>query len=139
MFTTPSSFINVVAITQLMENITHVISALSQVRISMRMDEEFIHRQIMNAFDRHNIKYEHEYKLIPHKRFDFYLDGGLVIEVKKEKPSKITLLNQLNRYTKSEKVKAIIVVLEKSMDLPNSLNEKPIFTVSLNCNWGVAI
>ena len=104
----------------------------------MRMDEEFIHRKIMDVFDYHHIKYHHEYKLIPHKRFAFYLDG-LVIEVKKEKPSKITLLNQLNRYTKTDKVKAIIVVLEKSMDLPKSLNGKPIFVVSLNINWGVAI
>lgn len=121
-----------------MEDISHVISALSQVRISTRMDEEFIHREIMNVFDQHGIQYEHEYKLISHKRFDFWLDG-IVVEVKKEKPSKITLLNQLNRYTRADKVAAIIVVLEKSMDLPKSLNKKPIFVVSLNINWGVAI
>jgi len=102
------------------------------------MDEEFIHRKIMNAFDKHMIKYEHEYRLISHKRFDFWLDG-IVLEIKKEKPSKITLLNQLNRYTKSDKVKAVIVVLEESMDLPKYLNGKPIFVVSLNANWGVAI
>jgi len=64
---------------------------------------------------------------------------GIIIEVKKKKPSKITLLNQLNRYTKSDKVKAVIVVLEESMDLPKNLNDTPIFVVSLNANWGVAI
>lgn len=121
-----------------MESVSHILSVLAQVKISMRMDEESIHREIMNVFNAHGIKYKHECKLIPHKRFDFYLDG-LVIEIKKEKPSKITLLNQLNRYTKADEVKAIIVVLEKSMDLPKSLNGKPILVISLNINWGVAI
>ena len=102
------------------------------------MDEEFIHHKIMDAFDKQGIKYEHEYKLISHKRFDFWLDG-IILEVKKKKPSKITLLNQLNRYTKPDKVKAIIVVLEESMDLPKHLNDKPIFVISLKANWGVAI
>jgi len=104
----------------------------------MRLDEESIHRKIMDVFDNYKIQYVHEYKLIPHKRFDFWLDG-IVLEIKKKKPSKITLLNQLNKYTKSDKVKAIIVVLEKSMDLPKSLNDTPIFVLSLNANWGVAI
>ena len=121
-----------------MENISHILSALSTVRISRRMDEEFIHHKIMDAFDNYRIKYEHEYKLISHKRFDFWL-YGIILEVKKKKPSKITLLNQLNRYTKPDEVKAVIVVLEESMDLPKYLNNKPIFVISLNANWGVAI
>jgi hypothetical protein len=121
-----------------MQNIFDIINALSQVRISSRLDEDKIHLEIMRIFDICNIKYQHEYDLIPHKRFDFWLDG-VVIEVKKEKPSKITLLNQLNRYTKIDEIKAIIVVLEKTMDLPKQLNNKPIFTCSLNINWGIAI
>jgi len=92
----------------------------------------------MDVFDYYKIKYVHECKIIPHKRFDFWLDG-IILEVKKKKPSKITLLNQLNRYTKPDEVKAVIVVLEESMDLPKYLNGKPIFVVSLNANWGVAI
>ena len=121
-----------------MEDVKHILFALSTVRISRIMDEDFIHHKIMNAFDEHMIRYEHEYKMISHIRFDFWLDG-IILEVKKKKPSKITLLNQLNRYTKPEEVKAIIVVLEESMDLPKYLNNKPIFVVSLNANWGVAI
>jgi len=121
-----------------MDDVRHILSALSTVLISRRMDEEFIHRKIMDAFDKYKIKYEHEYKLIPHKRFDFWLDG-IILEVKKKKPSKITLLNQLNRYTKPDEVKAVIVVMEESMDLPKHLNDKPIFVTSLNANWGVAI
>ena len=121
-----------------MPSIARILNALLRVRISSRLDEDKIHLEIMRVFDRNGIQYKHEFKLIPHKRFDFWIDG-IVVEVKKEKPSKITLLNQLNRYTKEERVKAIIVVLEKSMVLPKNLNGKPIFCVSLNINWGIAI
>lgn len=102
------------------------------------MDEQEIHTEIMRTFNAFKISYEHEYKLLPHKRFDFWLDG-IVLEIKKRKPSKISLLNQLNKYTKESKVKAVIVVLEESMVLPKMLNDKPIFIVSLNSNWGIAI
>jgi len=102
------------------------------------MDEDQIHLKIMEMFNQCGISFQHEYKLLPHKRFDFWMDG-IVVEVKKNKPSKITLLNQLNRYTKDEAVKAVIVVLEESMMLPKHLNGKPIFCVSLNINWGIAL
>jgi len=118
--------------------IANILDALLRVRISSRLDEDKIHLAIMKVFDMYGIKYEHEFKLIPRKRFDFWIDG-IVVEVKKEKPSKITLLNQLNRYTKEDEVKAVIVVLEKSMVLPKYLNGKPIFVLSLNINWGIAI
>ncbi len=121
-----------------MEHIKDVLSVLLGIRLSRRMDEQEIHTEIMRAFDFRNIPYQHEYKLIPHKRFDFWLDG-IVLEIKKEKPSKITLLNQLNKYTKEEQVKAIIVVMEKAMVLPKMLNQKPIYIISLNANWGIAI
>lgn len=103
------------------------------------MDEEFfIHKEIQRALTFEGIKYEHEYKLISHKRFDFWIDG-IVLEVKKRVPGKLALLKQLDRYTKSEEVKAVIIVLEKSIDLPKKLNGKPLIVFSLNANWGVAI
>ncbi len=121
-----------------METIEEVVKVLRGVRISRRMDEDGIHVEIMAAFDRNHIVYEHEYKLIAHKRFDFWLDG-IVVEVKKRKPSKISLLNQLNRYTMEPGIRAIIVVMEEAMVLPRVLNQKPIRIVSLNANWGIAL
>jgi len=103
------------------------------------MDEEsFIHKEIQRALTIEEIKYVHEYKLIPHKRFDFWIDG-IVLEVKKRVPGKLALLKQLDKYTKSDEVKAIIIVLEKSIDLPKTLNDKPLIVFSLNANWGVAV
>lgn len=121
-----------------MEKIGDVLSALSKIRLN-RMDEEtFIHKEIQRALTLEGIKYEHEYKLVSHKRFDFWIDG-IVLEVKKRKPGKLALLKQLDRYTKAKEVKAIIIVLERSIDLPKTLNGKPLITFSLNTNWGIAI
>jgi hypothetical protein len=135
---TTKTFINIVFYSVLMVEVRDILCSLYKVRISRRMDEDEIHRKIMDAFDEDFIHYEHEYSVVPHKRFDFWIDG-IVLEVKKEKPSKITLLNQLNRYTQADEVRAIIVVMEKSMMLPRKLNDKLIIVVSLNQNWGVAI
>jgi hypothetical protein len=118
--------------------IENVLSALSKIRLNRVDEESFIHKEIQRALTLEGIKYEHEYKLISHKRFDFWIDG-IVLEVKKRKPGKLALLKQLDRYTKSEGVKAIIIVLEKSINLPKELNGKPLIVFSLNANWGVAV
>ena len=121
-----------------MEKIKNVLSALSKIRLN-RMDEEtFIHKEICRALTLEGIRYIHEYKLISHKRFDFWIDG-VVLEVKKRVPGKLALLKQLDRYTKSKEVEAVIIVLEKSIDLPKKLNGKPLIVFSLNANWGIAI
>lgn len=92
----------------------------------------------VNALSAYNINYKHEYQILTHKRFDFWING-IVLEVKKSRPSKINLLNQLDRYTKVPAVRAIIVVLEKNITISKQLNGKPIIVKSLNENWGVAL
>ena len=122
----------------MVEEIKRVLDALSEIRISKIVDEFEIHKEIKKILMNRGIKFIHEYKILTGKRFDFWVNG-IVIEVKKKKPSKITLLNQLDRYTKVPGVKAIIVVIEKNINLPNVLNGKPIIIKSLNQNWGIAI
>ena len=121
-----------------MGKIEQIISALSMIKMNRLDDEMFLHTEIKKTLDGKGINYKHEYKLIPHKRFDFWIDG-IVLEVKKRVPGKLALLKQLDRYTKAKEVEAIIVVLEKSIDLPKELNGKPLITFSLNANWGIAI
>lgn len=120
------------------QEIKKIIDALSTIHISNTLNENEIHEEIKKAFSKYNIKYKHEYQILTHKRFDFWMNG-IVLEVKKSKPSKINLLNQLDRYTKVPAVRAIIVVLEKNITIPKQLNGKPIIIKSLNENWGVAL
>ena len=120
------------------EEIEKILDILSEIRISSTVDEFQIQEEIKKTLQDRGIKFIHEYKILTRKRFDFWING-IVIEVKKSKPSKISLLNQLNRYTKVPEVKAIIVLLEKNIDLPKELNDKPIYVKSLNENWGLAV
>jgi len=120
------------------QEIKKIIDALSAIHISDTLNETEIHKEIEKALLTYNIKYKHEYQIRTHKRFDFWING-IVIEVKKSKPSKINLLNQLDRYTKVPAVRAIIVVLEKNITIPKQLNGKPVIIKSLNENWGVAL
>ena len=120
------------------QEIKKVLDALSTIHISNTLNENEIHEEIGNALSAYNIKYKHEYQILTHKRFDFWING-IVLEVKKSRPSKINLLNQLDRYTKVPAVRAIIVVLEKNITISKQLNGKPIIVKSLNENWGVAL
>lgn len=115
-----------------------VLSTLGTIKIRDTLTESEIHSVIAKAFDNNDIHYRHEYRLVPRKRVDFWI-SGIVVEVKKEKPPKVAMLEQMSRYLKIPEVQSIIIVLEKSMDLPASLYEKPIYVVSLNANWGIAL
>lgn len=121
-----------------------VLQALRSVQISNICDEPEIHRKIKAVLAAAGIPYRHEYKRISHKRFDFWING-IVIEVKKVKPPKAQLLIQLNRYTAVPDVRALIVVFRnfqgamKGVDLPATINGKPIYLLSLNRNWGIAV
>lgn len=120
------------------EKLKEVINVLSTIQISRTLNELDIHKEIKTALQSHGIRFIHEYKVCTGKRFDFWING-IVLEVKKRKPTKASLLSQLDRYTKVRKVKAVIVVLEKNIDIPKEINNKPIFIKSLNENWGIAI
>lgn len=120
------------------QEIEKIMGALSTIHISNTLNENEIHKEIENALSTYNIKYKHEYQILTHKRFDFWING-IVLEVKKSKPSKINLLNQLDRYTKVPAVRAVIVVLERNVTIPKQLNGKPIIIKSLNENWGITV
>lgn len=117
--------------------ISKLTTILKTVRVNAVTTEPEIHDAISKALKREGFRFRHEYSILTHKRFDFWI-AGIVIEVKKKKPGKVVLLNQLNRYTKVPAVRAIIVVLQESIHLPKSLNGKPVICLSLNANWGLA-
>lgn len=119
------------------EAVRTIITILKTLRIRGVSTEAEIHEAIGQALKDNGLRFRHEYSILSRKRFDFWL-SGVVIEVKKKKPGKVALLNQLNRYTKVPEVKAIIIVMQESMHLPKSLNGKPLICLSLNANWGVA-
>jgi len=116
-----------------------VIRALSSIRTSVVEDEYKLHDTLAKHLAAAGIPFEREYRLGPRNRIDFYIPGGTGIEVKKGKPAKAQVIDQLDRYTRFEKLTAIIFVIERSMDIPAELNGKTCICFPLNKLWGVAL
>lgn len=114
------------------------LEALKKLRLHVVKEEQYIHEQIKNVLNKHQIRYYHEYYLGPQNRVDFLTSGGTAIEVKKGRPHMNSLLNQIERYLSFNKVKGMIVVTEKGLPLPNEINGKPVQLISLNRLWGIA-
>lgn len=121
-----------------MEQIEKIITALRRVRMSMAMEESEIHLLIAAALEKEGIVYEHEYRLAPRCRLDFFC-GGIAIEVKKDRPDKRSLARQVTRYLQSEKLTGLIVAAPYSLDLPSRINSKPVKCVALSHFNGVTL
>jgi len=123
----------------LQQEITEVLSALRTVRITQAGLEEFeIHDLLANALMGARITYAREYAFAPRCRADLWV-RGIVIEVKKSRPPLASLLSQVQRYASQPNVRAVIVVLERSIHLPAVICDKPAKVLSLNSLWGIAV
>ena len=122
----------------LSKQISAITSALSSVRMPAMPGEYDIHGAISQALHAAGIEHIHEYRLLPRCRIDF-LSGRIGIEVKKGRPSPQALRQQLNRYLASDALDAIIVVMQRAIELPSSIGGKPVILISLNRLWGVAL
>jgi len=96
----------------------NVINALKHLRIGIIPQEYDLQSKIASVFDESEIKYEKEYRLGKGNRVDFFTDNGVAIEVKKGKPNRTKLINQINRYAEFPEVKAIVIVVETSLRGP---------------------
>jgi cobalamin biosynthesis Mg chelatase CobN len=61
----------------------------------------------------------------------------VAVEVKKGKPNRTRLVDQINRYAEYEEVKAIVIVVETSLRIPvtQTTNGKPCAVVGLQKLW----
>lgn len=116
-----------------------VLDAIQTVRINQAgLQESTIHDAVCTALSTHGIAHRREYTFGPRCRADIWVDG-IVIEIKKQRPARASLLGQLGRYAERPAVRAIIAVMERSMILPAVIADKPIAVVSLNSLWGIAL
>lgn len=115
-----------------MENI---IEKLKSIRVHVVKEEVYIHNKIKEVLDMNGIGYTYEKHLGKGNRIDFLLDNGVGIEVKKGKPNLKQVEKQVTRYLEFEEVNSIIVVIERSIDLPEKINGKICNVVGLNQLW----
>ena len=115
-----------------------VLDALMELRSPFALYENDIHGFVEARLKEAGLPYEHEAKIGAGCRID-YLVGDVGVEIKKGRPVRTQLLNQLRRYAACERVGAIVVLTQRSLPLPASVGGKPLRALSLNQLWGVAL
>lgn len=78
--------------------------------------------------------FEKEYRLDEKSIIDFYHPKGIGIEVK-VKGQYMSIYRQCKRYCKNNKIKYLILISAKTMGLPDIIEEKPAFVITLGKSW----
>ena len=118
--------------------VSAVVSALQSLRVPIQQGEYDLHHLVMNALEEAGIACRHEVSLAPRCRIDL-MCGHVGIEMKRGKPVRSSLIRQVTRYAQCDDIAAVVVVAERSVDLPRTLAGKPIYLVCLNRLWGIAL
>lgn len=116
-----------------------ILSALHSLRIPLVMDEYQLQELVAGALVRGGVRFEKEARLAPRCRVDFLCEGGIAVEVKRGRPQRGRLLEQIRRYAQLEDVSGVILVVERTAELPRAVCGKPCRVVALNRLWGVAV
>ena len=115
-----------------------VLEALQEIRLPYALYEMDIHRYVQEALDARKIAFQHEARLSKGCRID-YLAGDIGIEIKKGKPNRKRLLEQLERYLQHDALHAIIVVSWHSVPVPAWICGKRAELVVLSQLWGPSL
>lgn len=115
-----------------------IYNALRGLRVPLQFDEYHLHESVMQELTRAGISYEHEVRLAPRCRIDL-MCGSVGIELKRGKPERGKLLEQLRRYTACERLSGLILIAERNVDLPAMIGGKPVRMLCLNRLWGIAL
>ena len=120
------------------DSLEKVVEALGRLRAPFCPGEYDLHDLAAKALSEAGISFVHEARLLPRCRIDF-LAKGVGIEVKKGRPERKRLLRQLESYAESQQVQSLVVLVERSADLPPSVGGKPCVTLCVNRMWGIAL
>lgn len=116
-----------------MEHFEAIKNVIKSLRPVFPLQEESIHAMLAQALSEKGISFVHEAKLGPRCRIDF-LCADVGIEIKKARPNKHQLLQQLERYLESDRIRTMIVLSEKDVPLPDTILGKSVFSISLQKN-----
>lgn len=115
-----------------------VLEALQTLRVTPLPSEYAVHDRVAACLRDAALPYAHEVVLGPRRRIDFVCEG-IGIEIKRGKPVRSRLSEQLTAYAASPALDAVIVLVERNVTLPRSLAGKPVHVLSLNRLWGIAL
>lgn len=115
-----------------------IIAALQCLRAPIQQGEYDLHRLVMDTLQAQGFSLQHEVPLAPRCRIDL-MCGSIGIEIKRGKPERRRLIQQLSRYAACPQVAGLILVAESTVELPRQLQGKPVRLVCLNRLWGIAL
>lgn len=115
-----------------------VYEALTALRAPLQQGEYDLHRLVMDALDKAAIPWAHEVKLAPRCRIDL-MCGSVGVEIKRGKVEKARILAQLKKYAECPRVQGLILVTEKTVPVPHTIQGKPVRLICLNRLWGIAL
>lgn len=111
-----------------------VVEIISRARVDLS-DEKRTQRDIAEVLDIAQIPYTREVKLTKKDIVDFMV-SDIALEIKlKTGASKMDVYRQLERYAESPQVAALVLVTNLSMGLPETINGKPTYFISLGKAW----
>lgn len=116
-----------------------VIAALRRLHLHAVKSEYEVQKAVYDVLADARLHPLKEFPLAPRCRVDFLCDGGIAVEVKRGKPHTGRVAAQVGRYCSSSRVTALVLVTERG--LVHTIDEahgKPVRTVTLSENWGVA-
>ena len=115
-----------------------VCAALRALRLPPQRDEAALHGLAAEALTACGIPFVHEARLAPRCRADF-LCGGVCVEIKRGPVDRARVRAQLARYAALPEVTALVLLTERTVDLPRTLAGKPVRNLCLNRLWGIAL
>jgi hypothetical protein len=123
------------------DDMQKVMDALSDIRLNPVAVEYDLQTEIAWRLTAAGISFKKEFQLGPRNRVDFLTETEIAIEVKKSKPDRGRLLEQIERYAGFDAVAAVLVVVETSIlhQLPNEVNGKQCSLLELSRLWGIAL
>ena len=114
-------------------DVAAVIDCLSHARLPLD-DEKLLQVAMAEAFIAARIPFEREVQLSERDCLDFLIPGGIAVEVK-IKGGRHAIYRQCARYCALPAVTALILATSLPMALPERIQDKPAFVVSLGEAW----
>ena len=115
-----------------------VLDALKELRSPFALYETDIHQMVASRLTEAGLPFVHEAKLAPGCRIDYLVDR-VGIEIKKGRPDASAVRQQLMRYAACDGVDAIILLTQRTVNVPKMVMGKPVHVIVLNQLWGVAL
>ena len=115
-----------------------VAEALKTIRCSAACTEQELHILAAQALESSGLEARHEVCLAPRCRIDF-MSGGVGIEIKKSRPERAKLIEQLARYAACDQVISLVVAAPRGVDLPRAIGGKRVILIALERLWGISL